>query len=69
MVICDSKPFKFVKLLFIIVVGFTLFLDMPNKELTSEEKNVLFALNTLTFIFFLLETIAKIGFYGFIRDR
>ena len=65
----DSKPFKATKMCFIIMVCVSLYFDLPNKKLTDQENNANFILRILTFIFFLLETIATIGFYGLVRNQ
>ena len=65
----DSKPFRFIKVGFILIVAYTLYLDLPNKELTEQEKSLNFGLNVLTFTFFLVETVVNIAFYGLVRDK
>ena len=67
--IFSSRPFKYVKIIFTIMVGSTLYLDLPNKQLSEQEKNINFALNVLTFIFFFLEAIANMVLYGLVRNQ
>ena len=52
MKVISSKFFERVKIVFVILTCATLYMDLPNKKMSNEEKNVNFGLNCLTFAFF-----------------
>ena len=64
-----SRIFKVIKIVFILLVCYTLYLDLPNKELAEREENIKSLLNSITLAFFILKTILKIILHGFVAGK